>query len=121
MLDEAGWQENDEGIREKDGLEASFTLLYPAGDEVRQSLSIATAEDIKELGFQVKTEGKSWHDLENLMYSNPVMMGWGSHDPLEMYNIYSSETRGEGFYNTRSEERRVGREGKDERRVVPER
>jgi len=100
MLDEAGWQENDEGIREKDGLEASFTLLYPAGDEVRQSLSIATAEDIKELGIQVKTEGKSWHDLENLMYSNPVMMGWGSHDPLEMYNIYSSETRGEGFYNT---------------------
>ncbi|MBM7599814.1 peptide/nickel transport system substrate-binding protein [Virgibacillus halotolerans] len=100
MLDDAGWKENDQGVREKDGLEASFTLLYPAGDEIRQSLSIAVADEIKDLGIKVKTEGQSWNDLEKTMYSNPVMMGWGSHDPLEMYNIYSSETRGEGFYNT---------------------
>ncbi|HLR67515.1 MAG TPA: ABC transporter substrate-binding protein [Virgibacillus sp.] len=99
MLDDAGWKENEQGIREKDGLKAAFTLIYPAGDEVRQSLSIAVANQIKELGIQVETEGKSWNELEQLMHSNPVMMGWGSHDPLEMYNIYSSHTRGEGFYN----------------------
>lgn len=100
ILEDAGWTENDDGIREKDGLEASFTLLYPAGDEVRQSLSMVVADQIKELGIDVDTEGKSWNELEDLMYSNPVMMGWGSHDPLEMYNIYSSNTRGEGYYNT---------------------
>lgn len=100
ILEDAGWTENDEGIREKDGLEASFTLLYPAGDEVRQSLSMVVADQIKELGIDVDTEGKSWNELEDLMYSHPVMMGWGSHDPLEMYNIYSSNTRGEGYYNT---------------------
>lgn len=99
MLDDAGWKENDQGIREKDGLEASFTLLYPSGDEIRQSLSIAFADEIKDLGIQVKTEGQSWNDLEKTMHANPVMMGWGSHDPLEMYNIYSGETKGEGFYN----------------------
>ncbi|ARK24612.1 nickel ABC transporter substrate-binding protein [Sporosarcina sp. P37] len=99
MLTDAGWIENEDGVREKDHLKAAFTLLYPAGDEIRQSLSIAVAEQIKELGIKVKTEGKSWSDLGNLMYSNPVMMGWGSHDPLEMYNIHSSQTRGEGFYN----------------------
>lgn len=27
------------------------------------------------------------------------MMGWGSYNPLEMYNLYSSETRGVGYYN----------------------
>ena len=37
---------NDNGFREKEGLEASFTLLYPARDEVRRSLSIAVAEQI---------------------------------------------------------------------------
>lgn len=100
ILDEAGWEENSQGIREKDGLQASFTLLYPAGDQTRQSLSIAFAEMMKPLGINVKAEGKSWNDLGLLMYSNPVMMGWGSHDPLEMYNIYSSETMGEDFYNT---------------------
>lgn len=100
MLEEAGWKENDQGIREKDGLLAAFNLLYPAGDEVRQSLSLAVAEQIKELGIDVTTEGTSWDDLGRLMFSNPVMMGWGSHDPLEMYNIYSGETRGQGFYNT---------------------
>ncbi|MBP1968603.1 peptide/nickel transport system substrate-binding protein [Virgibacillus natechei] len=99
MLDEAGWKENENGVREKDGLEAAFTLLYPADDQSRQSLSIAFADMIEPLGIDVSTEGKSWNELETLMYSHPVMMGWGSHDPLEMYNLYSTETRGEGYYN----------------------
>lgn len=99
LLEESGWQENDEGIREKNGLKASFDLLYPSGDEIRQSLSLVVADQLKELGIQVTTKDANWNDLEKLMYSNPVMMGWGSHDPIEMYNIYSSETRGEEFYN----------------------
>ncbi|MEC5423163.1 ABC transporter substrate-binding protein [Virgibacillus sp. C22-A2] len=99
LLDDDGWKENDQGVREREGLEASFTLLYPAGDEIRQALSIAFADEIKDLGIQVETKGENWNGLEKKMHSNPVMMGWGSHDPLEMYNIYSSETRGEGFYN----------------------
>src|SRR5690625_4564035 len=64
MLDEAGWKENSQGIREKDGLEAAFTLLYPAGDEIRQSLSLTLAEELKDLGIHVETEGQSWTDLE---------------------------------------------------------
>ncbi|WP_369813144.1 ABC transporter substrate-binding protein [Virgibacillus halodenitrificans] len=100
MLDEAGWKENEQGVREKDGVQASFNLLYPAGDQIRQSLSIAFADMIKPLGLQVKTEGQSWNELEKTMHANPVMMGWGSHNPLEMYNIYSGDTRGEGYYNS---------------------
>lgn len=100
ILDEAGWKENENGVRAKDGLEAAFTLLYPAGDQIRQSLSIAFADMIKPLGIHVKTEGKSWNELERLIYSHPVMMGWGSHTPLEMYNLYSGETKGIGFYNS---------------------
>ena len=100
LLEDAGWKENEDGIREKDGLEASFDLLYPSGDEIRQSLSLAVVDQIKELGIKITTKDKSWNDLEDLMYSTPAMMGWGSHDPIEMYNIYSSDTRGQGFYNT---------------------
>ncbi|WP_373892944.1 ABC transporter substrate-binding protein [Virgibacillus natechei] len=99
MLEEAGWELNDNGVREKDGLKAEFTLLYPAGDQIRQSLSIAFADMIEPLGIDVSTEGKSWNELDRLMYSHPVMMGWRSYNPLEMYNLYSSETRGIGYYN----------------------
>lgn len=99
ILTEAGWQKNQTGILEKDGQKASFTLLYPAGDQIRQSLSIAFADMIKPLGIDVQTEGKSWNELERLVHSYPVMMGWGSHDPLELYNLYSSETQGNGWYN----------------------
>lgn len=99
ILEDNGWKENSDGVREKDGQKAEFSLLYPSGDEVRQDLSLAVADQIKELGIDVKTEDKSWDELEHQMFSNPVMMGWGSHDPLEMYNIYSSETKGEDSYN----------------------
>ncbi|MGM8365750.1 ABC transporter substrate-binding protein [Virgibacillus sp. W0181] len=99
ILDDAGWEQNEEGIRVKGNLEASFDLLYPSGDDIRQSLSLAVADQLKELGIEVRTKDQNWANLENTMYSNPVMMGWGSHDPIEMYNIYSSKTRGKGFYN----------------------
>lgn len=99
LLEESGWKENNEGIREKEGLKASFDLLYPSGDQIRQSLSLIVADQLKEIGIEVVTKDVSWKDLEKLMYSSPVMMGWGSHNPIEMYNIYSSDTRGEDFYN----------------------
>ena len=99
ILDNAGWHLNGDDMRVKDGLKAEFTLLYPSGDQIRQSLSMAFAEMIKPLGIDVKTEGKSWNEIELLQHSYPVMMGWGSHDPLEIYNLYSSSTRGQGYYN----------------------
>jgi peptide/nickel transport system substrate-binding protein len=99
LLEEGGWTENEQGIREKDGMAAEMTLYYPAGDQTRQSLSLVFADMLEPLGIDIATDGKSWGELETLMYSNPVMMGWGSHDPLEIYNLYSGETRGIGYYN----------------------
>jgi len=100
LLAEGGWHDNDEdGIVEKNGVKAQFSLLYPAGDSIRQSLAISVADMIKPLGISVQVEGKSWDEIEHLMYSQPVMMGWGSLDPLEMYNVYSSSYAGAGYYN----------------------
>src|SRR5699024_459346 len=59
ILEVAGWQKNERGIFEKDGIEASFTLIYPANDQTRQSLSMIFAQTMKEFGIDVKTEGKS--------------------------------------------------------------
>ncbi|WP_412758802.1 ABC transporter substrate-binding protein [Metabacillus fastidiosus] len=100
LLKDAGWKDTDkDGILEKGSLKAEFTLLYPADDTIRQSLAISVADMMKPLGIDIKVEGGSWDTIGKKMYSNAVLMGWGSHDPLEMYNIYSGENAGVEYYN----------------------
>lgn len=101
LLEAAGWKDNDgDGILEKGSLKAGFTLYYVANDAIRQSLAIAVADMMKPLGIHIKLEGSSWDVIEKNMYSNAVLLGWGSHDPHEMYNIYGGENAGVDFYNT---------------------
>ncbi|MCW3491228.1 ABC transporter substrate-binding protein [Dethiobacter alkaliphilus] len=99
ILEEGGWTEVD-GIWQKGDLTAEFSLYYPASDQVRQSLAIAVADMLKPLGINIIVEGKSWDEIQANMYSSAVMFGWGSHDPQELYNLYSSQTAGIGWYNT---------------------
>ncbi|RST74365.1 ABC transporter substrate-binding protein [Siminovitchia acidinfaciens] len=100
-LEKAGWKDKDgDGILEKGSLKAEFTLYYLASDAIRQSLAISVADMMKPLGINIKLEGGSWDVIEKNMYSNAVLLGWGSHDPHEMFNIYSSENAGIEFYNT---------------------
>ncbi|MEO0377803.1 MAG: ABC transporter substrate-binding protein, partial [Cyanobacteria bacterium P01_A01_bin.17] len=93
ILAAGGWADSDgDGIVEKDGLDAEFTILYKADDSIRQALALATAEMLKPVGIQANVEGKSWDDIEPLMHSNVVVFGWGSHDQTEMYNLYHSQS-----------------------------
>ena len=56
LLDEAGWKTGADGIREKDGKKAGFTMLYSAGDSVRQALSEDTANQLAAFGIHVTVE-----------------------------------------------------------------
>lgn len=101
ILKNAGWEDkNEDGILEKADLEAEFKLLYPASDVTRQSLAIVVADMIKPLGINIIVEGKSWDEIETMMYSNAVLFGWGNLDPIDMYNIYSSQYAGVDYFNT---------------------
>src|SRR5699024_4528210 len=73
---------------------------YLEDDEIRQALAITVADMMKSIGINIKVEGGSWDVIGDNMFSSAVLMGWGSHDPHEMYNIYSGETAGEDYYNT---------------------
>lgn len=88
LMEEAGWPEGSDGIREKDGKKAAMTLLYPASDSVRQALAADTSNQLKKLGMDVKIEGVGWDVAYDRAQSEPLMWGWGAHTPMEIYNIY---------------------------------
>lgn len=97
LLTEAGWVEGKDGIREKDGKRAVFTLMFSTGDSVRQALAEDAANQLKEIGIEVKPEGVGWDVAYDRAQSEPLMWGWGAHTPMELYNIYHSlEGRGIG-------------------------
>ena len=77
LLTDAGWVDTDgDGIREKDGVKASTTFLYSAGDDVRQTIAMAVSNQILEnLGIEMIVEGVSWDELPARMY--PSL--WFSH------------------------------------------
>ncbi len=99
ILEKAGWKERKDGIREKNGVKAEFTLYYPSNDQIRQSLSIAFADMMKPLGIHIGIKGKSWREIEKQVHANAILFGLGSHDPLELYNAFSSKVRGRGLHN----------------------
>ena len=88
ILEEAGWKEGEDGIRSKDGVKAEFTLLFIQGDSVRQALAEDTANQLREMGISVKTEGVGWDTAYDRAQSEALLWGWGAHTPMELYNIY---------------------------------
>ena len=88
LLEDAGWVEGNDGIREKDGVKAAFTVMYTPGDSVRQALAEDLANQCRELGIEVTTEGAGWDVAYDKAQEQPLVWGWGAHTPMELYNIY---------------------------------
>lgn len=95
LLDDKGWKAGGDGIREKDGVRAAFTLMYPVGDSVRQALAADTSNQLREIGIEVKTEGVGWDVAYDRALGEPLMWGWGAHTPMELYNIYHTTQGGD--------------------------
>lgn len=100
LLAAAGWRDHDgDGVLDRDGVAARFSLLYPAADSTRQILALGVAQQLDAIGMAVDATGLSWAELGRRMHSDPVVFGWGSHDPLEVYNIYHSARAGIDYLN----------------------
>lgn len=78
ILDEAGWRAGPDGRREKDGVPASFELLYNAADTVRRDLAVAFAAAMRPLGVEVRTRGTSWDEIDTRFGDSAVLLGGGS-------------------------------------------
>lgn len=90
ILEAAGWVDRDgDGIREKNGRKAQFTIVYNAKDSLRQGLALAVADMLKPIGIQAIPHGDNWDRIKTqLTHTNVVVYGFGDHSPLEMYKLY---------------------------------
>ena len=100
ILADGSWKDTDgDGILEKNGLKAEFTLLYYSNAQERQALAVALSEEARKLGIDIKVEGKSWDEIDTLAHSTPVVFGFGSLDPTDLYLKYYSKSYDPSSYN----------------------
>ena len=100
ILEAAGWKDTDgDGIREKDGVKASFPVYYKSSATERQAIAVTVAEQAKALGIEITPEGKSWDDIDPVRNQVGVVWGFGSADPYEIEHQYDSRVAGEGYDN----------------------
>lgn len=90
LLEEAGWAKGADGVYARGGQRCSFDLYYAAGDSARQALATAFADQMAEVGIEVAVHGGSWDDLYPREYSDPILWGWGSNSPTDVYELSRS-------------------------------
>ena len=100
VLEQAGWKDTDnDGIVEKDGQKASFSVYYNSAATERQAIAVAVAEQAKEIGIEIEPVGGSWDDIDPNIYSQGVVWGFGSADPMEIQHQYDSRVAAVGYDN----------------------
>lgn len=101
LLEEAGWARGEDGTYARDGLRCAFDLYYPTGDSVRQAMANALASQLSQVGIAVTLCGGSWDDLYPHEFSDPIMWGWGSNSPSDVYELnYSTGTMNFSCYQS---------------------
>lgn len=92
ILADGGWADSDgDGIVEKDGLKASLKVYYSASDSTRQAMAVDFANQMKEIGIEVVTEGSDWDTMYAHQYTDLILWGWGSNSSSEVYNLTYSK------------------------------
>lgn len=94
MLADAGWVMGDDGVLAKGDVRAEFDLYYAAGDSVRQAIANEFASQMEEIGIKANVIGDSWDVLYQHQFSDPIVWGWGSNSPIEVYNLNYSDGSG---------------------------
>lgn len=99
LLDEAGWKETKDGIREKDGQKCTFDLYSSAGETDRYNLCVALAESAKKLGIDIQVKTATWDEILTLQNTSAILWGWGQYSPTVLSSLYNSKLFLTGGYD----------------------
>lgn len=94
IMEADGWKKNSDGIYEKDGLLAEFTILC-MDEEGRIAIVSALKEMLDEFGIKINIKGgMSWSEVDPLTYTTPAIIGGGQYSPIgEVGRYYSGRNR----------------------------
>lgn len=80
ILDEAGWIVGSDGVREKDGLRAEFTITGRTDDPQRYNIAVAFAQEAEKLGIKINATLAIWSDCQSNSDNIPTCWGTGNYD-----------------------------------------
>lgn len=87
LLDDAGWVIGSDGVRAKDGVRAAFDIWYSSDDSARQAIANELSNQFAQIGIEASPRGGSWDEIYSHQYEQPVLWGWGSNSPIEVYAL----------------------------------
>lgn len=88
-LEKLGWTPGADGIYEKDEERLSFTINCMEGDETRVNMALASSQQLREAGVEMKVNVTPSIDWEK---QEAFLIGWGSpHDPDDhTYKVFGT-------------------------------
>jgi peptide/nickel transport system substrate-binding protein len=92
LLEEAGWQMTDSGIRQKEGKELRISLMTDQ-DELRRNLAEEIANQLAEAGIQVTVAPQDLGDLREVLVAHQyqaAILGWDPDPDPDPYPAWHS-------------------------------
>ena len=94
LLNEAGWQRNNDGKLEKDGKVLAFTLITNSGNDLRKSILAIAQDSWKKIGIDVTTDIVEWTVFlgkhVNTGDFDALILGWSMGIDPDLYQIWHS-------------------------------
>lgn len=92
ILQIAGWIDNDEdGVLEKQGIEAKFKLLFLESDPIAQSMGTLLMHQLAEIGISVEVVSQNEKEINSNKFNNPLIMRVGNHSPIDLYHRFHED------------------------------
>ena len=80
LLEESGWEMNDDGYRYKDGEKLEFTLSYPSGNVPRERNAEIIQDMVSDAGISIVLDMMEFTTLADIVYDERdfelYLMGW---------------------------------------------
>ncbi|MGA1866961.1 MAG: ABC transporter substrate-binding protein [bacterium] len=98
LLNEAGWEHDENGILKKDGIPFEFTLITNNGNPIREAILIIVQNAWKKLGIKVSADRVEWSVFlqkhVNVANFDALILGWSMGIDPDLYQIWhSSQTQ----------------------------
>jgi len=81
LLEDAGWVAGSDGVREKDGVRAEFSITGRTDDLQRYNLAQGFAQEAEKLGIKINATAEAWDKCKEISENVPTCWGTGDYDP----------------------------------------